>query len=116
MSDGVPVYVYEVFFLVSARPVYMVTSPVIVIEGETNFRVTLGLDARPIPIPPDGNFTWTSNGVELISGMGGVVLGVNYIEFASVTRDLDGTTYEVIGENVAGSGSAAFELSVLCKE
>lgn len=84
-----------------------------VVDGATNFRVTTSLEA--FPIPAEGNFTWTSGGMQLVSGMGGVTFGVDFIEFAEVNRDLEGTTYEVEGSNVAGVGNTSFRLSVLCK-
>jgi hypothetical protein len=92
---------------------YTVDQVITAFEGNTSFRVNLGLEA--LPIPPDGNFTWTSGGVVLTSGEGGVTLGVDFIEFDFIDRSLDGTTYEVEGENLAGIGDATFQLSVQCK-
>lgn len=96
----------------SVVPVYTAVPIITVSEGETDFRVILGLEANPIP--PDGNFTWTSGSVELISGVGGITLGVNFIEFDAVDRALDGTIYDVEGVNLAGIGRASFLLSVQC--
>ena len=108
-----PVTSIILFPLLLVPPVYDVDPIFTVVEGATNFRVTPSLEA--FPIPAEGNFTWTSGGIQLVSGMGGVTFGVDFIEFDEVNRDLEGTTYEVQGSNVAGVDSTSFQLSVLCK-
>lgn len=79
-------------------------------EGDP-LTITLGLDGNPLP--PDA-FTWTFNGQLLQLGGNIITLNENTIAFSSLNRDNAGS-YGVSATNLAGQGSAAFDLAVFCK-
>ena len=81
------------------------------IEGNT-FTINLGLDGNPLP--PD-SFTWMFNGQPLQLGGNIAMLEENTITFSSLDRN-DAGTYSVSATNLAGQGSATFDLAVLCKQ
>ena len=66
------------------------------------------------PIPDDGNFFWFFNGRRLLNGQDGAILGVNFIQFRSLSR-LNAGSYRVMSSNTAGSGDFSFQLRVNCK-
>ena len=66
------------------------------------------------PIPDDGNFFWFFNGRRLLDGQDGAILGVNFIQFRSLSRVNVGS-YRVMSSNTAGSGDFSFQLRVNCK-
>lgn len=76
-------------------------------EGD-QLNITLLLDANPFP--GDDNFTWSVNGRMLFT-MPGLDLGITFIDFMMVTR-LDAGNYTTTSTNVAGIGSASFQLIV----
>ncbi len=92
-------------------PVYTVEPIFSLVEGSTNTRINLILDANPIP--PIGNFTWFFNDEELFED-GNINFGVDYIEIGMLSSPLNGT-YQVVGENTAGTGRATFQINVICK-
>ena len=81
-----------------------------VIEGERLF-INLTLDANPIP--GQGNFTWSFNGIQF-SPTGDINFGLDFIDFGVVNRNEAGS-YMVEATNLAGTGSAMFQLDVYCK-
>ena len=81
-----------------------------VIEGE-RLLINLTLDANPIP--GQGNFTWSFNGIEL-SQSGDLNFGLDFIDFGVVNRNEAGS-YMVEATNLAGTGDAMFQLVVYCK-
>ena len=76
-------------------------------EGD-QLNITLVLDANPFPA--DDNFTWSVNGRMLFT-MPGLDLGITFIDFMMVTR-LDAGNDTTTSTNVAGIGSASFQLIV----
>ena len=97
-------------FIYIDPPVYTVASRFAVIEGE-RLLINLTLDGNPIP--REGNFTWSFNGIDLIRS-GDVDFGVDFIDFGVVNRNEAGS-YMVEATNLAGTGSATFELVVYCR-
>ena len=91
-------------------PVYTVNDRFAVIEGE-RLLINLTLDANPIP--GQGNFTWSFNGIDL-SQTGDISFGVDFIDFGVVNRNEAGS-YMVEATNLAGTGNAMFQLVVYCK-
>ena len=91
-------------------PRYTVNNSYTVQEGDP-FSITLGLDA--LPFPGANNFTWFLNGL-MLPPMPGITFGVDFINIQMATR-LDSGTYQVVANNVAGSGNASFELIVQSK-
>ena len=91
-------------------PVYTVNDRFAVIEGE-RLLINLTLDANPIP--GQGNFTWSFNGIEL-SPTGDLNFGLDFIDFGVVNRNEAGS-YMVEATNLAGTGDAMFQLVVYCK-
>ena len=73
--------------------------------------ISLGLDGNPLP--PD-TFTWLFNGQPLQLGGNVVTLNEATIVFSSLNVDNAGT-YSVSATNLAGQGSANFDLAVYCK-
>ncbi len=79
-------------------------------EGES-LRIDLQLDGNPLP--PD-SFTWTLDGEPLQLEPGQLTFGEDFIEFTSLRRTDQGE-YMVTAINLAGSGSATFNLEVYCE-
>ena len=99
------------FYFQTVGPEYTVNDTFSVIEGDS-FRVDLGLTGNPLPGAP-GTFQWFFNGQPL-SQSGDLLLGVNSIDFGIANRAEAGT-YSVSATNVAGTGTASFELIVFCE-
>ena len=99
------------FYFDTVGPEYTVNDTFTVIEGDS-FRVDLGLTGNPLPGAP-GTFQWFFNGQPL-SQSGDLLLGVNSIDFGTANRAEAGT-YSVSATNVAGTGTASFELMVFCE-
>ena len=79
-------------------------------EGSEDFKIELTLDSSPIP----ANFEWFFNGQPLIEGVNGVKLGVNFIQFDTVSRDHTGS-YMISTSNGVGSTQFTFQLIVNCE-
>ena len=79
-------------------------------EGDP-LTITLGLDGNPLP--PD-TFTWMFNGQPLQLGGNIVTLDETTISFSSLNFNNAGT-YSVSATNLAGLGSASFDLVVYSK-
>lgn len=79
-------------------------------EGEPLI-ITLGLDGNPLP--PD-DFTWMFDGQPLQLGGNVAFLNETTIAFSSLSRNNAGS-YSVSATNLAGVGSANFDLVVFCK-
>ena len=65
------------------------------------------------PFPTLDTLVWTFNG-QVLSGGGGIDLGLDFVEFDAVSRSNAGT-YTVFSSNAAGNASFEFELVVLRK-
>ena len=94
------------------KPGYMGEAEYNVSEGSKDIRIELILDANPVP--EDTNFNWFYNGQPLMNGQSGVMLGVDFIQFRSVSR-VNAGSYRVVSSNTAGSGDFSFQLRVDCK-
>ena len=81
-------------------------------EGSQDFRIELTLDSNPIP--DDGNLLWFFNGQPLVNGVNGIMFGVDFIQFRSLSR-VNAGSYRVMSSNAAGSGEFSFQLRVNCK-
>ena len=73
------------------------------------FRIDLILVGIPIP----DQYTWSFNGVELLSSSE-ITLGIDFIQFSSLSRSNAGN-YSVTATNLVGSGTGEFSLVVYCK-
>ncbi len=91
-------------------PSYIADPVYTVIEGQPG-QIQLSLDARPLPGPSE--FSWSRDGVP-ISSSGQVTLTSDSIDWSSVNRS-DGGAYMVVATNRAGSGTASFQVVVICK-
>ena len=81
-------------------------------EGFRDYRIELTLDSNPIP--GDSDFFWFFNDQPLVNGQNGAILGVDFIQFRSLSRVNTGS-YRIVSSNTAGSGDFDFELKVNCK-
>ena len=93
------------------QPEYAGETTYVIDEGSRDYRIELMLDSSPVPV--DSNFFWFFNDLPLVDGQNGVVLGVNFIQFRSVSR-VNAGSYRVMSSNSAGSGGFNFELRVNC--
>ena len=89
-------------------PMYTVNTSFTAVEGNM-FRIDLVLDGNPIPV----DFTWSFNGVELLTSSE-ITFGIDFIEFSSLSTSNAGN-YSVTATNTAGSGSGEFSLVIFCK-
>ncbi len=88
----------------------MVNATFETIEGEAVL-IELQLDANPIPALDQ--FGWQFNGIELVS-FGDVAVNLTYLDLGKVNRNEAGN-YSVVANNIAGTGSANFQVIVYCK-
>ncbi len=88
----------------------MVNATFETIEGEAVL-IELQLDANPIPALDQ--FGWQFNGIELVSS-GDVAVNLTYLDLGEVNRNEAGN-YFVNASNVAGTGSATFQIVVFCE-
>ena len=82
-------------------------------EGNEGEPLDIFLTLDGFPLPPD-TFSWTFQGQPLMDTPGRVTTGVDFLQFSALNRD-DRGTYMVTATNLAGSGSATFNLEVYCK-
>ena len=94
--------------LILDAPVYTVNTSFTAVEGSM-FRIDLVLGGNPLPV----NFTWSFNGVELLTSSE-ITFGIDFIQFSSLSRSNAGN-YSVTATNAIGSGSGDFSLVVHCK-
>ncbi len=104
------------YHLILDQPVYTtnVTDNVTAPANETSVVATTGdsvrievvIDAFPIP----DNFTWFFNG-QPFPITPGITVGLNFIEFDSVTPSNDGV-YTVMATNIVGTGTFEVALAV----
>ncbi len=94
-------------FLSTDPPEYIVNNFFEGNEGE-NLRIDLQLDGNPLP--PD-SFSWTLDGEPLEIEPGQLEFGEDFIEFTSLRRT-DIGEYMVTATNLAGTGSATFNVEV----
>ena len=81
-------------------------------EGARDFRIQLVLDSNPIP--RDENFSWFFNNQSLMSGVNGILLGVDFIIIRNVSRENAGS-YRVLSSNPIGSNDFTLQLFVNCE-
>lgn len=82
-------------------------------EGNEGDPLTITLEIDGNPLPSD-DFTWMFNGQPLTLGGNIAFLNETTIEFSSLSRNNTGS-YSVSATNLAGVGSATFDLVVFCK-
>ena len=102
-----------IYLYIIDRPRYAGRNEYEAAEGTRDYRIELMLDSNPIP--GDGNFFWFFNGRRLLNGQDGAILGVNFIQFRSLSRSNAGS-YRVMSSSTAGSGDYSFQLTVTCKD
>ena len=100
------------YVVVDGTPFYSGDRIYRAIEGSDNFTIRLTLSADPLPV--DGSFSWFFNGRRLVDRERGIYLGLNTIQFRSLTRN-DSGTYRIMSSNSRGSGEFIFQLQVDCK-
>ena len=79
-------------------------------EGDA-LRINLSVDGNPLPLD---SFSWTYDGQPLSAETGRLVFGAEFIEFTPLQRT-DRGRYMITGSNLAGNGSAFFDLEVYCE-
>ena len=79
-------------------------------EGDA-LRINLSLDGNPLPLD---SFSWTFDGQPLFEDSGQLAFGPEFIEFTTLQRT-DRGEYMVTGSNLAGNGSAIFDLEIYCE-
>ena len=87
---------------------YTVNTSFTAVEGNM-YRIDLVLDGNPVPV----DFTWSFNGVELVTSSE-ITFGIDFIQFSSLSTSNAGN-YSVTATNAAGSGSGEFSLIVFCR-
>lgn len=85
----------------------------LVYEGNEGELLTITLELDGNPLPPD-DFTWMFNGQPLQLGGNIAFLNETTISFSSLAQNNAGS-YSVSATNLAGVGSANFDLVVFCK-